>query len=91
MDTPIFLPLSGINYYRLRVVNYDGKFGFTPVKAARLNSPTNSVSIYPNLRPARQLFLLMMKKQRISALKFIQYGSINRNAEIRSFIEYYYD
>ena len=46
-------PLGGINYYRLRVVNHDGKFGFSPVKAARLSNTTNSVSIYPN--PASEM------------------------------------
>jgi len=41
-------PFSGISYYRLRVVNHDGKFGITPVKAARISSLKTSISIYPN-------------------------------------------
>jgi len=41
-------PINGISYYRLRVVNHDGKFGISPVKAARIGSLKSSISIYPN-------------------------------------------
>ena len=65
-------PLSGINYYRLRLVNYDGKFGFTPVKAARLNSSTNSVSIYPN--PATSIATIFINDEEAKNLNVRVYN-----------------
>lgn len=44
-------PVAGINYYRLRVVNKDGKYGLTPIKAVRIASNVKDVLLYPN--PAR--------------------------------------
>ena len=41
-------PVSGINYYRLRMMDRDGKSGLTAIKAARISSVKTKLSIYPN-------------------------------------------
>lgn len=41
-------PSAGINYYRLRIMNGDGKFGITQVKAARISNSSGKPGIYPN-------------------------------------------
>jgi len=40
-------PASGINYYRLKLVNLDGSFGFTDMKVVRSSIVTN-ISFFPN-------------------------------------------
>lgn len=41
-------PSRGIAYYRVRIVDLDGKVGFTTVKAIRAVASTAKVSVYPN-------------------------------------------
>ena len=41
-------PARGIAYYRVRIVDLDGKVGFTTVKAIRAVANTAKVSVYPN-------------------------------------------
>ncbi|HTQ28553.1 MAG TPA: T9SS type A sorting domain-containing protein [Puia sp.] len=43
-------PLNGINYYRLQMVDQNGKFGFSPIKVVR-TLPVQGLSVFPN--PAR--------------------------------------
>jgi hypothetical protein len=46
-----FSPLKGMNFYRLRQMDFDGKFSFSPVKQVNFNGKADAVSVYPN--PAR--------------------------------------
>jgi hypothetical protein len=46
-----FSPLQGMNFYRLRQVDFDGKFSFSSVKQVNFNGNADAVSVYPN--PAR--------------------------------------
>lgn len=41
-------PTNGINYYRLRIVDRDGKFGITQIKAARISMMPARSFMYPN-------------------------------------------
>ena len=43
-------PSSGVNYYRLKMVDLDGRYGYTEIKVLR-SSLTNTISFFPN--PAR--------------------------------------
>lgn len=43
-------PMAGVNYYRLRMVDLDGKYAYTEVKVIR-TSVINNISFFPN--PAR--------------------------------------
>jgi Secretion system C-terminal sorting domain len=40
-------PFKGSNFYRVRINDLDGKFGFTPVKNVRLDE-AGRISLYPN-------------------------------------------
>jgi hypothetical protein len=40
--------VSGIVYYRVRIVDLDGKEGFTPVKAVRASANAVKLGVYPN-------------------------------------------
>lgn len=40
--------LKGMTYYRVRIVDLDGKTGLTTVKAVRANASSAKVSLYPN-------------------------------------------
>ena len=40
-------PLSGVNYYRLQMVDLDGKYGYSEVKVVK-SSLINGLSVFPN-------------------------------------------
>ena len=40
-------PLKSINYYRIKMINEDGKFYYSPIKSIDNNSPL-SINVYPN-------------------------------------------
>ena len=44
-------PLSGLNYYRLKQIDYDGKFSYSRVKSLNFEDGNSQLSLYPN--PAR--------------------------------------
>lgn len=41
-------PLQGINYYRIKQMDKDGKFDYSAVRSLTFNSPNGDVSISPN-------------------------------------------
>ncbi len=41
-------PTSGNNYYRLKLIDIDGKFTYTPVRVVNFGSTEDFISIYPN-------------------------------------------
>ncbi|MEZ4920238.1 MAG: hypothetical protein R2792_14130 [Saprospiraceae bacterium] len=41
-------PLSGINYYRLKQVDFDGTFSYSPIRAVR-NAASSAPVVYPSL------------------------------------------
>jgi len=41
-------PLQGLNYYRLKQVDGDGKFSYSNVIAVKLSNANNKLSILPN-------------------------------------------
>ncbi|CAN0032491.1 unnamed protein product, partial [Chrysoparadoxa australica] len=45
-------PLPGVSYYRLKQIDYDGQFTFSPVIASK-NAQENQVVVYPN--PTRDM------------------------------------
>ncbi len=46
-------PLSGINYYRLKSVDIDGKFSYSNIDKVTFNLIANNVIVYPN--PAKDI------------------------------------
>jgi hypothetical protein len=41
-------PIQGMNFYRLRQTDLDGKFSFSSVKQVNFNGKSEAVSVYPN-------------------------------------------
>jgi len=41
-------PYTGINYYRLKQVDYNGQFTYSDVVAVRIEKGVNDISLYPN-------------------------------------------
>ncbi|MBN8694612.1 MAG: T9SS type A sorting domain-containing protein [Bacteroidetes bacterium] len=41
-------PLEGTNYYRLRQVDFDGKYSLSPIRAVKFNTSNPEVKIWPN-------------------------------------------
>jgi hypothetical protein len=50
------LPYSETSYYRLKQVNFDGKFSYTPLRPVRITGAQN-IQIYPNPNNGNELFL----------------------------------
>jgi hypothetical protein len=54
-------PLSGMNYYRLKQVDIDGRFTYSPVIAIRFDRQAHLVQVFPN--PATVAFTLRSGKR----------------------------
>ncbi|GGB10035.1 discoidin domain-containing protein [Puia dinghuensis] len=59
-------PIDGINYYRLRLVDQDGKFAYSPVVLVHYGKQTAPV-LFPN--PASSYFTLMAGTQPITEVR----------------------
>lgn len=42
------LPLRGWNYYRLKMVDKDGEFAYSPIRKINFDAADDGISIYPN-------------------------------------------
>ena len=42
------LPLAGTNYYRLKQVDVDGKFTYSPIAVVKMNGQDATIYLYPN-------------------------------------------
>ena len=59
-------PANGANYYRLKQVDFNGKFELSDAKAVNFNLATAAFSIYPN--PATDVLTIELKTSTISSL-----------------------
>lgn len=50
-------PATGDNYYRLKQLDYDGTFTYSPVRNATVNNAVSEVEIYPNPVVGKKLHL----------------------------------
>jgi Secretion system C-terminal sorting domain len=56
------VPLSGVNYYRLKMINTDGSFTYSPVRSVVLaEGKTTNVSVVPN--PAKEQVYVKLNVQ----------------------------
>lgn len=64
------VPLSGINYYRLKMIDIDGSFTYSPVKSVVLGEgKTTNVSIAPN--PAKGQVFVKLNADEAKAITFV--------------------
>jgi hypothetical protein len=75
-------PLAGTGYYRLKMLDDDGTYAFSPVRTVKLNAlPT--VEIYPNpARNATGLTLTLTKDQTVTVHLMSQDGSRVKQLEL---------
>jgi len=50
-------PLSGLNFYRLKMMDIDGSFRYSPVRRVNFNNAGDDFSIYPNPVSADKIYL----------------------------------
>lgn len=50
-------PVAGVNYYRLKQMDYDGAYDYSPVRTVQLDANVLEVKIYPNPVTGRLLHL----------------------------------
>lgn len=53
-------PLNGINYFRLKQIDFDGKFEYSVIEAVAFNNFLNPIRIYPN--PSQQNLTVELSK-----------------------------
>ena len=41
-------PLPGLNFYRLKMINKDGSFLYSPVRKINFNNAGDDITVYPN-------------------------------------------
>lgn len=49
-----FTPGFGNQYYRLKIMDKDGQFSYSPTRAVRIKNTTETLKIYPSTLPANQ-------------------------------------
>lgn len=65
-------PLRGLNYYRIKQIDLDGKFDYSPVRSMLFNSTENNIIIWPN--PSKGIMNISVRgieKQEVS-IRLIQ-------------------
>ncbi len=63
-----YLPLTTVNYYRLKMIDKDGKFTFSPVRMVS-NNTTSFVSVYPN--PAKDNLKIQIESDKKSSVNVL--------------------
>jgi len=73
-------PLNGINYYRLKQVDKDGKYSYSNIVAVNLNSSITKVALTPN--PARDRIKLQVDAAKASAYTITIADAIGRSMHV---------
>ncbi len=50
-------PEPGLNYYRLRIKDKDGKISYSPIRKINFNNPGDDITIYPNPVTNAKIFI----------------------------------
>lgn len=69
-------PFSGINYYRLKQIDFDGAFEYSKVIAVEYNSSERSISVFPN--PSSGLINLQIDNPSNQKMKIKILDSVGR-------------
>jgi hypothetical protein len=60
-------PLQGISYYRLKQVDQDGKYSYSPIAAVTINTKEMVVLLYPNpVRDIANLLITASQREQVS-------------------------
>jgi hypothetical protein len=62
---------SSVIYYRLKIVDIDGKFTYSKTVAVRLGEPLTKISVYPNPASDFAVLNLYSDKQSVAVMKLI--------------------
>lgn len=60
-------PLKGVNYYRLKMMDKDGQFTYSPIRSLTINNSQLTIAIFPN--PAHNKLQLQIESDKKVALK----------------------
>lgn len=80
-------PMSGMNYYRLRQIDFDGKFDYSPIVSAQLKSTTGGwLQVFPNPAQGRNINLLIPAdiETEVTAKLYDQTGQLVRTWSLQS-------
>ena len=73
-------PSIGLNYYRVKQVDFDGNFDYSDIKSVRLERETDQVLVYPN--PAKNEVNVKLKAKSGKVLVYSQYGVLIDSKEL---------
>ena len=76
-------PLQGINFYRLKMVDADGKFTYSNIVAVKINAD-NKLQIFPN--PAKRILFVEANGNNENAIVQIVDGSGRKLKEMKVFL-----
>ena len=74
-------PLKDIQYYRLKIIDRDGKFTYSPIILIHAQTPNPNFLVAPN--PAKGIFIITLKADQQEVCQFQLYDASGR--KIRSF------
>ncbi len=77
-------PFAGTTYYRLKMVDMDGTFGWSPVRSILINGLPGKIMVYPNpLSGSRQLQVVSIFEEDLKLQLFDSSGKFVRSAVLR--------
>ncbi|MCO6489485.1 MAG: T9SS type A sorting domain-containing protein [Phaeodactylibacter sp.] len=74
-------PLSGINYYRLKQIDYDGQFEYSRIVSVTVNGKNDGIHFYPN--PAEGSVTLAFEASHSGDAVLILYNAVGQAAMVR--------
>ncbi len=79
-------PLKAISYYRLKQVDVDGKFNYSPIERVKISDTDNSFDIFPNPPAGREFKIDLLKHVagNINVMVFDATGSLRLHEQFAS-------
>ncbi len=76
-------PLPGLNYYRLKQIDFDGNFEYSKVVTVDTGRDENTVSLFPN--PAKNSVTLSLQSDYIGEAALTLYNHLGKRVQVQSF------
>lgn len=77
------LPADGNNYYRLKMIDIDGRFTYSPVVKVKITNNIKAITAYPN--PVINVVQLQLEAEKAERISFNLCSADGRIVEYRSF------